>query len=151
MKKLTKILTGLTLSLALCACGSSGDKLSNTATGNSTKAATPEKEASIKESEKSSKVTYSTKAIYLPITEDMEMLSYMPPSEMLPQSNITYTVKSINSKDFLTKYEVLLHTNGWKTTLDKKPESIMVEKGEHQAAIIPQQVNKDLNILIMTK
>ena len=110
-----------------------------------------EEKASVKESEKSSKVIYSNEAKYLAITEDMKMEKYMPPSEMLPQIAITYTVKNIKAKDFLGKYEKLLHTDGWKTVLDKKPENIMVEKDEHQAAIILQQVDKDLNILIMTQ
>jgi hypothetical protein len=168
MKKSTKILIGLTLSFSLVLAlntYNSRDKSSktpvgtdikspNTEVGKTNESSTnknPQDAPLVNKDNESSKVIYSNEAKYLPITEDMKMKQYMPPSEVFPQSNITYTVENITDKDFLNKYEKLLSDDGWKTVIDKKPESIMVEKGEHQAAIILQQVDKNLSILIMTQ
>ncbi|MCX8129955.1 MAG: hypothetical protein N3I35_07655 [Clostridia bacterium] len=95
-------------------------------------------------------VKYTKEFSYLPSYPGMVLENSSPANEY-GFSTASYSIADAKIEDIITEYEKLLHKNGWKTTDDKKPSSITVEKEKHLAVIVPSQNMKDTTVFIISK
>lgn len=96
------------------------------------------------------KVTYTKEFSYLASQKEMTLKSFQKPTKD-KMGVATYVVKNQKSKDVLEGYDKQLIKAGWKITDDKKPTSIKIEKGEHVAVIVSNQVKADVQLIVVSK
>jgi len=64
---------------------------------------------------------------------------------------VTYTIKNAELENVLTEYETILHKDGWKTTLDGKPNMLQLEKENHTALIIVYNQDNAVRLEVTSK
>lgn len=66
-------------------------------------------------------------------------------------SKATYTIVNTTNTEVFLNYENILKNDDWTITQDQNPDSIVANKGTHQATIKTQVAGKDVKLLILTK
>jgi len=64
---------------------------------------------------------------------------------------VTYTIENAKLENVLTEYETILHEDGWKTTLDGKPNMLQLEKENHTALIIVYNQDNEVRLEVTSK
>jgi len=143
MKKVIHMIFAITIILSAASCGTSGQPAPSPSTAmpsptaQSATAAPPVTE-------------YTKEFPYLPAYPGMVLLS-KGTADQNGYKSVMYSVKNSQNGNIISTYEKMLNKDGWKTTTDKKPEEIIVEKGNHRSIIVSAQLNKDTVITIVSK
>ena len=96
------------------------------------------------------KITYTKEFSYLPKYKNMLVNKYEP-SKNEQFGNAVYYVSNGDYEKFLTKYQKVLEKDGWKITVDKKPENLEATKDKHIVRINVVNSKEKLMLLIWTK
>ena len=96
------------------------------------------------------KIAYTKEISYLPSQKDMTVQSVQKPVKN-GLGMAKYVLKNQTTKEALTSYGDLLKKDGWKITVNKAQTLITAEKATHRVTIIPTQVNKDVQLTVVSK
>ncbi|WP_353097106.1 hypothetical protein [Tissierella praeacuta] len=100
------------------------------------------------------RISYTEEFPYLPSYKNMVAITDETSENQEESSElkkVTYTIKDTKLEDVLTSYETILHEDGWKTTLDGKPNMLQLEKENHTALIVAYNKNDEVRLDITSK
>ncbi len=105
----------------------------------------------------SPRISYTKEFPYLPSYNNMvaksnEMENGVENEEQTGElKKVTYTIKDVDIENILTEYEKILQDDGWKITLDGKPNMLQIEKDEHTALIVVYSGDNEVLMDITSK
>lgn len=105
------------------------------------------------------RISYTKEFPYLPSYKNMvaeleeknEKQGQENEKQLSELQKVTYTIKNAELENVLTEYETILHKDGWKTTLDGKPNMLQLEKENHTALIIVYNQDNAVRLEVTSK